>query len=405
MALSDRTIRAAKPRQQPYKLADSLGLYLEVSPAGGRWWRFKYRYAGREKRISLGTYPDTGLAQARERRDEARKVLAGGVDPSKQRQANKVALHAATGNTFKAIALEWFETRKDGWAQSHHEKIMGRLKNHVFPKFGNQPITSITGPELVVLAQTIAAESPDTARRVLQTLGMVFRYGMRTHRVSADPSYKLTEILPARNFKHFAAITDPKAVGALLRAIDQFEGTFVVKSGLRLAPLVFVRPGELRRAEWAEIDLDAGEWTIPAVKMKGKREHLVPLSEPAIAILRELHDHTGGRRYCFPSIRSPSKPMSENTLGAALARLGYTSDQMTVHGFRTTASTLLHELGYQSHLIEVQLAHAEKNEVKAAYNRAQYLPERKKLMTEWAKYLEGLRSGGAVVPIHASKRA
>jgi len=403
--LSDRAIKAAKPRLKPYRLYDQRGLYLEVSPNGGRWWRLKYRHGGKEKRLSLGTYPETGLAEARQRCDDARQLLKNNLDPSAQRRAERGALKKAVGDSFEAIAREWFEIQKGSWAASHCEIVESRLDRHIFPKLGKLPITSIAGADVVWLIKEIAKRSPETARRVLSIIGRVFRYAMSSHRATTDPTHKMVEILPATTKTHFPSITAPKAVGALLRAIDGYEGTFTVKCALQLAPLLFVRPGELRQAEWSEFNLDAGEWLIPAVKMKGKRDHLVPLSKPAVALLLELQALTGRGRFVFPSIRTPSRPMSENTMNAALRRLGYEKEEMVAHGFRSMASTLLHELGYPSQFIEAQLAHAEKNQVKAAYNKAKYLPERRKMMQEWAKYLDGLRSGAEVVPIHGGKRA
>ncbi|MEZ5566503.1 MAG: tyrosine-type recombinase/integrase [Gammaproteobacteria bacterium] len=401
MSLTHAAIKAAKPRQKPYRMFDGKGLYLEVAPSGGRWWRFKYRYGGKERRLSLGVFPDTSLSDARELLAEARKLLGNGIDPSVERKQAKLALNESTANTFEAIAQEWFDSRKGAWSPSHSEKVIGRLKNHVYRTLGKRGIRTITGPEVVALAKGIAAKSPDTARRVLQVMGQVFRYAMRSHRADHDPTHKLFEILPARDSdrRHFAAITEPQAVGALLRAIDGFEGQYVTRCALKLAPLLFVRPGELRHAEWTEIDLEAAEWRIPAAKMKMRREHRVPLSKPAIAILRELQAVTGRGRYVFPSLRTTAKPMSENTLNAALRRMGYAQSEMCAHGFRSLASTNLHELGYASHVIEAQLAHVDSNEVRKAYNQAEHWPERKQMMQKWAVYLEGLRSGAKVTPI------
>ena len=406
MPLTDSAVKAAKPRQKPYRLFDQGGLYLEVAPSGGRWWRLKYRLAGKEKRLSLGVYPDVSLKDARERRDDARKLLSNNVDPSAQRLAERNARHTAAANTFEAVAAEWFATKEPKWAKSHSEKVLGRLKNYAYPKFGSRGISTVTRTEVVALAKRIEIRSPDTAKRVLQTLGPVFRYAMNTGRAESDPTPKPKDVLtalPIGSERHFPAITEQKAVGALLRAIDGYEGQFATKCALRLAPLVFVRPGELRHAEWKEIDFAAAEWRIPAAKMKGKREHRVPLSKPAIAVLRELQALTGRGRYVFPSLRTTAKPMSENTLNAALRRLGYSQTEMVAHGFRTMASTNLYERKYPSLVIEAQLAHADPNKVRAAYNAAEYWPERQKMMAEWAVYLDGLRSGAKVVNI--GKRA
>lgn len=412
MALTDAQIRKAKPRPKPYRLFDGGGLYLEVAPSGGKLWRLKYRYAGKEKRLALGAYPEVGLREARNARDDARKLLAGGTDPGAVRKIEKAARRDAADNTLEALAREWLAAKSAGWAASHTGKILRRLEMYAFPVLGNRPVREVTAPEILAQLQKVAEQSPETARRLAQALGRVFRFAIRTHRANADPTAGLTEALPpvrsAGEVSHFAAIVEPQAVGALLRAIWGYQGTAAVGHALRLAPLVFVRPGELRGAEWAEIDLDVAEpvWRIPAAKMKARREHLVPLAVQAVAILREVRLLTGRGRYVFPSVRSPDRAMSENTVLAALRRLGYSGAEMTGHGFRSVASTLLHERGYPSHVIEAQLAHVERNAVKAAYNRAAYLPERRKLMQEWADYLDGLRNGATIIGFNRdSKKA
>jgi len=399
MTISDRALKAAKPRQKPYRLYDRDGLYCEVAPTGGRLWRLRFRFGKKDKRLALGTYPEISLADARERCAEARQLLVKKIDPSVQRRAEKVALHQAAGDTFEAIAREWFEFKKTEWAAGHVEMVESRLARHILPTLGRVPITAIAGADVVMLVQTIAKQSPETARRVLSIIGRVFRYAMASHRATSDPTFRMVENLPKATKTHFPAITEPLAVGALLRAIDGFEGTFAVRCALRLAPLLFVRPGELRQAEWREFNLDAGEWLIGAERMKGGNEHLVPLCRQAVAILQELRPLTGSGRFVFPSVRTHSRPMSENTLNASLRRLGFAKDEMVAHGFRSMASTLLHEMGYASHLIECQLAHVEKDQVKAAYNRAKYLPARTAMMADWANFLDNLRSGASVTPI------
>jgi integrase len=394
--LTDNAIRSAKPRDKPYKLFDERGLFLLVTPSGGRWWRLKFRVAGKEKLLSLGVYPDITLKSARELRDDARRELAGGVDPSAKRKAEKIA----EADSFEAVAREWFAKFSANWADTHSEKIIRRLEADIFPWLGSRPVGQITAPELLTCVRRIEGRGAlDTAHRALQNCGQIFRYAVATNRAERDPAADLRGALPPVNGGHFASITDPTAIGALLRDIDGYQGTFVGRCAMRLAPLVFVRPGELRKAEWSEFDLDKAEWRIPAERMKARVLHIVPLSTQTVAILRELHPLTGSGRYVFPSLRTTERPISENTINAGLRRLGYGGDQMTGHGFRSMASTLLNEQGWNRDAIERQLAHGERDEVRAAYNYAQYLPERRKMMQAWSDYLDGLRTGGNVVPL------
>ncbi|MGA9827923.1 MAG: integrase arm-type DNA-binding domain-containing protein, partial [Rhodanobacteraceae bacterium] len=340
MPLTDTAIRKAKPSVKPQRLFDAGGLYLELSPKGGKWWRLKYRLAGKEKRLSLGTYPDTGLADAREKRDAARKLLAAGVDPGAQRKAEKVAGTERAANSFEVIAREWIAKRSPGWVDSHTSRIVLRLENDVFPWLGAQPIAEISPADLLACVRRVESRGAmESAHRVLQNCGQVFRYAVATTRASSDPTRDLRGALAPVKESHHAAITDPKAVGALLRAIDEYNGSFVTRCALRLAPLVFVRPGELRNAEWAEFDLDEAQWNIPATRMKMREPHLVPLSTQAVAILRELHALTGQGRYVFPGARSRQRPMSNNAVLAALRRMGYEKDTMSGHGFRAMART------------------------------------------------------------------
>lgn len=403
MALTDTVIRNVKTKERPYKLADEKGLFLLVHPNGGRYWRFKYRYCGKEKLLALGVYPDVSLKDARERRDAARKQVASDIDPSQHRKAIKTARIASAANSFEVVAREWFVKHSPNWAKSHSDKIINRFQNDVFPWIGSRPIAEITAPELLTVARRIESRGAlDTAHRALQNCGQVFRYAIATGRAERDSSADLRGALPPVKQKHYATITDPKAIGELLRAIAGYQGSLAVKCALKFAPLVFVRPGELRKAEWSEFNLDAAEWRIPAERMKMREQHIVPLSAQAVAILRELHPLTGNGRYVFPGARTNGRPMSENTITAALRRLGYKGDEMTGHGFRSMASTTLNEQGWHRDAIERQLAHAERNAVRAAYNYAEHLPERRRMMQAWADYLDGLAAGGSVIPLNAN---
>lgn len=404
MPLTDTAIRTAKPQDKPYKLADGGGMYLEVSPAGGKWWRLKYRIGGKEKRLSLGTYPEISLKNARERREEARKLLAAGVDPSDHRKATKAAKEAESTNTFEVIAREWFAKKAPTWADVTAKKELGRIEKDLLPWLGSRPIDAITAPELLeVLRRVEGRGALESTYRVKQIAEQVFRYAIATGRADRNPVPDLKGALQPVKHTHHAAITNPKAVAGLLRALDGYEGTLVTKCALRLAPLVFVRPGELRNAEWSEIDLDKAEWNIPAVKMKMREAHLVPLSAQAIAILRELQPLTGNGRYVFPSPRTNKSPMSDNAILAALRRMGFAKDEMTGHGFRAMARTLLDEvLQVRPDFIEHQLAHAVRDPNGRAYNRTAHLEERRKMMQLWADYLDGLKAGAEVVPFKQS---
>lgn len=402
MALSAKRIQAAKPRKRPYKLGDSGGLFLLVTPTGGRWWRFKYRLHGKEKLISLGVYPDVGLKEARERCEAVRKERAAGIDPSGARKAR----HHSDANTFEAIAREWLSKHGPNWVKSHGDKIRRRLEADAFPWIGQEPIDRITAPALLDMLRRVERRGAlETAHRILQNCGQVFRYAIATGRLERNVSADLRGALPPTRERHHASLTTPTEVGNLLRAIEGYEGSHVTRCALRLAPLVFVRPGELRAAEWAEFDLKKGEWRIPASRMKARELHVVPLAKQAQAVLGELEPLTGSGRYLFPSVRSRGRPMSNNTVNAALRRLGFTKDQMTGHGFRSIASTLLNEQGWHRDAIERQLAHAERNNVRAAYNYAEHLPERRKMMQSWADYLDALRVGGKVIPMRKTNRS
>jgi integrase len=400
MPLSDTQIRKAAAREKTYKLTDERGLYLEITPSGGKWWRFKYRFQDKEKRLSLGVYPDVDLKSARRRRDEARSLIANNVDPSEQRKAQKATQLVEAANSFEAIAREWHAQRKGVLEQNTLDGIMMRMQKHLFPWLGSRPIAQIEAPALLeVLRRAEAQELGETPRRLRQYCGQIFRYAIATGRANRDPAGDLRGALRPHKPKHHAAVVDPRAVGELLRAIDGYAGELVTRAALQIAPLVFVRPGELRGARWDEFDLDQREWRIPAARMKMRDPHIVPLSHQAVDILRELHPLTGRWAHVFPSIRAKSRPMSENTVNAALRRLGYPHEVMTGHGFRTLASTLLNEQGWNRDAIERQLAHAERDSVRAAYNRAEYLAERRKMMQAWGDYLDALRAGAEVVPL------
>ncbi len=345
----------------------------------------------------MGVYPETSLREARERRDEAKKKIESGIDPSHARKAKKESDSGA--DTFETIAREWFEKFSPTWSPSHGDRIIRRLERDIFPWLGKRSIKDIKAPELLAVLRRIEARGAvETAHRASQNCGQVFRYAVATGRTEGDPSGDLRGAIPPTTTKHHASITDPKEIGGLLRAIDSYEGGLVVRCALKLAPLVFVRPGELRRAEWSEIDFEKMEWRIPAEKMKMREQHIVPLSRQALGILRELQPLTGEGKYLFPSPRSWDRPMSENAVLAALRRMGYSGDQMTGHGFRSMASTILNEQGWNRDAIERQLAHAERDEIRAAYNYAQHLPERRKMMQAWADYLDELRTDGQILP-------
>lgn len=394
--LTDTAVRNAKPQAKPYKLSAGEALYLLVKPNGSRLWRFKYRFAGKEKLLALGVYPDLSLKLARDARDAARRELATGSDPGAKKQQEQ----AATFETFEAIGREWFGRFRVNWAESHSEKVIRRLEMDLFPRLGNCAIRSITAQDILKCLRLIEQRGAlDTAHRALQNCGQVFRYAVATARADRDPSRDLRGALPPVNGGHFASVVEPAKIGALLRAMHGYNGTLTARTALRLAPLVFVRPGELRQAEWSEINFETAEWRIPPERMKARVLHIVPLAAQAIELLLEIKPLTGQDRYVFPAMTSLSRPMSENTINAALRRLGYTSQEMTGHGFRSIASTLLNERGCNRDAIERQLAHGERNKVRAAYNYAEYLPERRKMMQEWADYLDTLRLGHPVVSI------
>lgn len=391
MKLSDTKIRNAKAGEKQKKLSDGGGLFLLISTNGTKAWRLAYRYDGKQKLLSLGIYPAVSLKDARDKRDEFKTMLAKGIDPSAHRKAAKFA----RGDTFEALAREWHKRFSSTWSKSHSDRILRRLEKDIFPWIGKRPITEIAPPELLSVLRRIEARGAlETTHRAMQNCGQVFRYAIATGRGERDVAADLRGAIPPSKANHHPSIRDPQGVADLLRAIDQYEGSIITRCALQLAPLVFVRPGELRHAEWTEINLERQEWRIPAKKMKMREQHIVPLSRQACAILEELQPLTGGEdgKYVFPSVRSNARAMSENTVNAALRRMGYEKDEMTGHGFRSIASTLLHEQGWPSPIIERQLAHGERNKVKAAYNFAEYLPERREMMQAWADHLDQLKS-------------
>jgi integrase len=393
--LTEPQVRTAQPTGKSYKLFDANGLFLLVAPNGSRHWRLRYRYGGREKLLSLGAYPLLSLREARERRDELRRQLSAGTDPAVDRKLNA----AERKVTFGEIAQEWLDLRRKKFAPATLEKAEWTFRDLINPLIGTRPITEISAPELLLMLRRLEKRGKnETAHRTQQRCGQVFRFAIATGRAQRDPTQDLRGALAPIVSKHHPAVTEPAKVGELMRAVHGYVGYPTTQAALKLAALLFVRPGELRKAEWSEFDPQRAEWRIPAAKMKMREPHIVPLSRQSLQVLRELHDVTGHGRYVFPCPRSATRPMSENTLTAALRRMGYTGDEMTWHGFRTMASTTLNEHGWPPDVIELQLAHTEQNEVRAAYNRAQHLDERRTMMQWWADHLDQLRTALAASP-------
>lgn len=410
MSLSDAEIRQAKAREKPYKLGDSGGLYLQIMPNGAKHWRLKYRVHGKEKKLAIGTYPATSLKMARERRDAARAELAEGKDPSREKQRRDIQAKADAGNTFALIAAEFIAHRKaDGrqaWAPAtaaKNEWLIAQLA----PTLGPLPITDIEPPEVLHAVRKIEARGNlESARRALQLASGVFRYAVATARLRSDPTRDLKGALRSPEVTHRAAILDPVKLGELLRAIAGYGGHYTTKFALELAPHVFVRPGELRQAQWSEFDFEKAVWSIPAERTKMRKPHHVPLSRQSVDILKRLHAVRTAGSYVFPSGRTPKRPMSENTLNAALRRLGFTSDEVSAHGFRSTASTMLNEAQdpktgrplWSADAIEKALAHGDADKVRAAYHRGQHWAERVDMAQWWSDHLDTLRKGADVVP-------
>lgn len=402
MPLTDTTIRTAKPGEKPYKLTDEKGLFLLVNPNGGKWWRLKFRIGGKEKQLSLGTYPDTGLKDARSKRDEARKMMTDGIDPSEHRKAVKETACELAANSFEVICREWLEHKRSNIQEAQYLKAKARLEKDVFPWMGARPIAEINAPEVLAVLRRIDARGARyTAHKAKSEISQCFRYAIATGRAERDPCPDLKGAIPAPKTENLPAITEPMEVGELLRAIDGFKGTFVVKCALEIAPRVFTRPGELRKAEWAGFNFDKGEWRYLVTKTK--TEHLVPLASQVIATLRELHALTGHGRYVFPG-RDPQRPMSDAAVNAALRRMGYdTKTEITGHGFRAMARTILHEeLHQKPEVIEHQLAHTVPDALGTAYNRTKFLKERKAMMQLWADYLDKLKAGAKIIPLQGN---
>ena len=401
MPLTDTACRNAKPKPdgKPAKYSDEKGMYLLVNQTG-KYWRLDYRFANKRKTLAIGVYPEVSLKDAREKRENARRLLNEGIDPSEHRKISKITQNLQADNSFEAVAREWFAKRAPTLSDGHGERIIRRLERDLFPWLGNRPIAEITAPELLANLQRIEKRGAvETAHRAMQNAGQVFRYGIATGRAKYNPAADLVGALTPVVKTSFPTITEPAKIAELLRAIDGYQGTLTTRCALQLAPLVFVRPGELRHAEWTEIDLENGLWVIPAERMKMREKHIVPLSRQAVAILQELNPLTGQGKFVFPGARSLQRPMSENTVNAALRRLGYDKDTMTGHGFRHMASTLLNEQGWNRDAIERQMAHAERNSIRATYNYAEYLPERHRMMQSWADYLEALKNGAKITPL------
>lgn len=408
-ACKQSTCPADRPR---VRLADAGGLYLEVTPNGSRRWFVKYRFEGKEKRLALGSYPEVSLKAAREGREAARKIREAGTDPVQARQMEKAATAASNATTFEAVAREFHQSNTGGWSPTHAAKWLRAMEKDVFPRIGSLPLASITAPVLLgVLHRVEARGAAETARKISEAMGQVFRRGMVTGRCERNPAERLASELRPTTVKHMAAVLEPLKVGELLRAIEGYAGQPVTRAALALSALLFQRPGNVRMMEWSEIDLDAALWSIPAVKMKrtvhGKvngRPHLVPLSAQALALLKDLQPLTGTGLYVFPSLMTGDRPMSDNTLRSALRRMGYTNDEMTPHGFRAMARTLIIERlpGISPDVIEAQLAHGKSGPLGMAYDRAEFMEQRRQMMQTWADYLDKLRVGAQVIPFKAA---
>jgi integrase len=392
MPLTDTAVKQAKPKDKTYRLSDEKGMYLEVTPKGQKYWRMKYRIGKQEKRLSIGVYPTVSLKKARQIREQARQHLIDGIDPSGLKQAKKLASESASENSFKVVALEWFAKQKPIWAENHWSKVERMMAKDLFPYLGTRPLNEITPPELLAVLRKIESRGAlESAKRTKQIAGQIFRYGVATGRCERDASRDLTGALANPIKTHRAAITEPKEVGPLLNALDGYQGTAVVNAALKLAPLTFVRPGELRKAKWADIDLSTAEWRYFVTKTKS--EHIVPLSHQAVSILEDLLPLTRNSEYVFPSARTLNRPMSDNAVLSAMRRMGIGKEEMCGHGFRAMARTILdEELNFRSDWVEHQLAHAVKDVHGRAYNRTSHLPQRKKMMQAWADYLDNLKA-------------
>lgn len=405
MALTDTKVRQTKPKAKPFKLSDGGGLYLQVQPKGGKYWRLAYRYADKQKTLALGVYPQVSLSDARDKRDDAKKYLSNSIDPSnlmskKVRKRNEIQNQE---NSFEAVAREWYELQKNAWSESHAERVLASLKKEAFNDIGTIPIQDVTAPHVLAVLRKIEKRGAlEIASRVLQRCSAIFRYAIQTGRVEHNPVSDLQGALKTKKIEHRSALTRAE-LPVFLEKLKSYEGNTVTKLALKLVILTFVRTGELRGATWSEFDLKSAEWRIPAKRMKMNKEHIVPLSDQAIEVLKELKPITGKHELIFPSERTWKKSMSENTMLYAMYRMGY-HGRATVHGFRATASTILNESGFKPDVIERQLAHIERNKVRAAYHRSEYLEERKKMMQWWADFIEGLQNNDNVVPIYSNEK-
>jgi len=382
------------------KLTDGGGLYLLINQKG-KYWRYNFRFNGKFKTLSIGVYPEVSLKEARQYHEAAHSNVSKGIDPSVQKQIQKITRHKLGEATFEAIAREWYEEFKDTWVDTHGKRLISRLENDVFPWLGSRLIHEIEPPEVLDVMRRVQARGAlESAHRVRQVVGQVFRYAVATGRATRDQTGDLRGAIPSHRKKHFAAIKDADELADLLKAIDHYKGTFIVRCALKISPLVMLRPGELRQAEWSEIDLETATWTIPVKRMKALKatkeenetNHVVPLSRQAVEVFKEIYPLTGKWDFVFPGARSRKRPLSDNAIRTALRTMGFTNQQMTVHGFRATASTMLNEMGFNPDAIEAQLAHKDSNEIRAAYNRAQYLDERREMLQKWADYLDELRN-------------
>lgn len=407
--LSDKAIKAAKPNDsgKPKKYGDGGGLYLLVKSSSvgiTKLWRYKYRMEGKEQTLSIGAYPALSLKAARDVHDLARDQLAKGIDPSKHKQHMRAVEVALKKDSFEAIAREWFVGRSGIWTENHANRVITRLENDVFPWLGAVPISTIEPPEILKCLKRVEGRGAlETAHRIKQTIGQVFRYAVATGKAKRDQTADLKGALPPVRQNHFAAITEPKRIGELLRGCWDYNGEYSVQAALKLSAYLFARPNEIRRMEWVDLDLDASRWTVPAAKMKTRSVHIVPLPRQAVDILRDLEPLTGRYAFVFAGFANKKRPMSENTVNQAIRRLGYDKTQMTAHGFRSMASTTLYEMGYPSDLVERQLAHVVGNDVRRAYDRSESLPERKAMLQKYADYLDSLRVGAEVISIHKKK--
>lgn len=408
MALVDTTVRKAKAEEKPYKLSDEKGLYLLINPNGAKLWRYKYRVDGKEKLLALGAYPDVTLSNAREKRDEARKLLANGQDPSEVKKAQKASRLERAANSFEVVARRWHGKGEAKWSVSYSKKVMQMLERDLFPWLGGKPVADLEAPEFLAVARRLEARSlVDAAHRAMQLCGQIMRFAVAEGLTSRDPVVDLRGALESVKTEHMASVTDPVRVGEILRMFDGFKGSYQVMQALKLAPLVFTRPGELRQAKWKDIDLDARLWSIPAEAMKMREPHIVPLSTQAVAILRDMQPFSSHLEHVFPGGRDPKRPMSDAAINAAMRRLGIdTQNELTAHGFRAMARTILHEqLNFPPEVIEVQLAHKAPGPLGAAYARAKFIDQRTKMMQAWADYLEKIKKGAEVIPLQNSQVA